>query len=36
LSELLTSPREQRKRERKTTGGVQFDTGSRRFVEGLQ
>lgn len=35
LSNLLKAPREQRKRERQTAGGVQFDTASRRFVREL-
>jgi hypothetical protein len=35
LSNLLKAPREQRKRERQTVGGVQFDTGTRRFVREL-
>jgi transposase len=35
LSELLRSPREQRKRERDTVGGVQYSTSTRRFAEAL-
>ena len=36
LSELLTAPREQRKRQRLTKEGVQFEKSSRQFVERLQ
>jgi hypothetical protein len=32
MSDLVRAPREQRKRERNTAGGVQFQKGSRRFV----
>lgn len=35
LSELLKSPREQRKRERQTAGGVQYTPATRKFVESL-
>lgn len=35
LSNLLKAPQEQRKRERDTRGGVQFDNASRDFVAGL-
>ena len=35
LSELLRAPREQRKRERKTIDGVQYNRGNRRFAQRL-
>ena len=35
LSDLLKAPQEQRKRERNTAGGVQFNSSNRRFVEEL-
>jgi hypothetical protein len=35
LSELLKAPREQRKRERKTIDGVQYNRGNRRFAQKL-
>jgi hypothetical protein len=35
LSDLLRTPSEKRERERMTAGGVQYDRGSRQFVERL-
>lgn len=32
VSNLLRAPREQKKRERQTAGGVQYDAGSKKFV----
>lgn len=35
MSDLLRAPREQRKRERKTIDGVQYNRGNRRFAQQL-
>jgi hypothetical protein len=35
MSDLLKAPREQRKRERKTIDGVQYNRGNRRFAQQL-
>jgi hypothetical protein len=35
MSDLLRAPREQRKRERKTIDGVQYNRGNRRFAQKL-
>lgn len=35
LSTLIKAPMEQRKRERESAGGVSFNKGNRRFVQGL-
>jgi hypothetical protein len=36
LSNLMKAPIEQAKRERMTKGGIQYDRGSRRYVESLE
>jgi hypothetical protein len=36
LSDLLKAPADQRKRESRTLGGVQYNQGNRGFIEALQ